>query len=383
MGISIAFTGLLAIAAEEWTLPVTLVLFCSLALLVMLSHPSMPIGRRLKNRRKRKEQSFWEDILRQILLRAQEGQPITEESLAGALGKPVATIRRVLLRMGDYGLVEIQGTDLELTAHGRQWALHVLRAHRLWESYLADEARLPMEYLHRQAEQEEHRLSPTDLDALDAQLGHPIQDPHGDPIPTVAGEFRSNRGAPLSKWYRVALPDHSGSSLLAAEIDLRVVHVEDEPAELFARLLGAGVRPGTHLKIHTPSPEGLHVEVDGVQTLLAPELLASVEVEPNLVSWAKDPGVERLSDLKTGVRATVVALSDAIRGFSRRRLMDFGVTTGASIQPVLDNPFGDPRAYKVRGATIGIRKEQADLIWVRPLDPAPPPSLVSVEGTSQ
>lgn len=381
MPTNVAFAGLLTGGSSAWV--ISLMLLGCVALLLLLGHPSMPLGRRLNDRRKRKEQRFWEDVLRQILLRAQQGQPITEESLAGALSRPVATIRRVLLRMSDYGLINIEGTDLQLTAYGKQWAIHVLRAHRLWESYLADEARLPMEHLHRQAEHEEHRLSPTDLDALDAQLGHPLRDPHGDPIPTVAGEFRSNRGTPLSNWHRVVLPDHDAAPQTSAANDLRVVHVEDEPAELFARLLGAKVRPGTHLRVNRSSPEGLQVDVDGVPALLAPELLASVEVEPNLSAWARDPGVERLSDLTTGAPATVVALSDAIRGFSRRRLMDFGVTTGASIQPVLNNPFGDPRAYKVRGAVIGIRKEQADLIWVRPSDVAVLESPETVEEAKQ
>jgi DtxR family transcriptional regulator, Mn-dependent transcriptional regulator len=378
-----------------WVLPVLLVVGSAVALLVLLSHRSMPIGKKLQARRDRNEQRFWEDILRQILLRAQQGQSTSEESLAGALEQPIATIRRMLSRMSRYGLIEIHGTDLQLTDYGKQWAIHVLRAHRLWESYLADEARVPLEQLHRQAEEEEHRLSPTEVNALDAQLGHPVEDPHGDPIPTVAGEFRTNRGTLLARWHQSpggdavftadveakdSVADDEGHGKDAA-LTLRVVHVEDEPAGLCARLLRENVRPGAHLRVLRSSSQGLYVQVNGKLALLAPELLASVEVEPHPADWAHDETVARLSDLPTGAEAKVVALSDSVRGFSRRRLMDFGVTAGARVQPVLDNPFGDPRAYRVRGATIGIRREQADQVWVRPLSrEAECPVVTMAEG---
>ncbi|MCW5964355.1 MAG: metal-dependent transcriptional regulator [Bryobacterales bacterium] len=326
-------------------------------LYTLLVHPSMPGGQFLASRRRRHERAFWEDVLRQILLMRQEGRPASEEALAGALGKSLTVIRGVLLRMTDHGLLETngpgqgKGEGLRLTASGERWALHVLRAHRLWESYLADEARLPMERLHHQAEQAEHRLSEKDLEVLDAHLGYPLADPHGDPIPSAEGFLAEARGIALQRW-------EGGEAV-------RVVHVEDEPVELFEQLLARGIRPGIHLRLVATRQGALEVEVDGQKVLLPPELLANIEVEADVPVWASDPSVRKLSQLETGSAAEVVALSEAIRGFSRRRLMDFGVTRGAHVEPVLDNAFGDPRAYRVRGATIGIRNEQAEQIWVR------------------
>ncbi len=325
----------------------------------LLRHPSMPVGRFLHERRQRHERAFWEDVLRQILLMGQDGRPVSEEALAGALGKPLAIIRAVLLRMTDRGLLEPsasgspKGPDIQLTTSGERWAMHVLRAHRLWESYLADEARLPMDRLHHQAEQAEHRLSEHDLEALDAHLGYPQADPHGDPIPSAEGILPATRGTALCQW--------EGGQ------EVQVIHVEDEPATIFEQLLTKGVRPGAHLRLVATHPGALEVEVDGKTAMLPQELLANIEVAADIPVWVSDPNIGKLSQLETGSVAEVVALSEAIRGFSRRRLMDFGVTRGASVEPVLDNPFGDPRAYRVRGATIGIRMEQAEQIWVRRL----------------
>jgi len=322
-----------------------------LAFAFLLSRPSMPAGRWLQARRLRREKAFWEDVLRQVLLMKQENRPVSEEAIAGALGKPLTRIRRVMLQMADHGLFEGDTGSIALSAAGNRWALHVLRAHRLWESYLSDEAGLPMDRLHHQAERAEHRLSVKDLEALDAHLGHPMEDPHGDPIPSPEGIVRATAGIPLSHW--------DGDSIV------RVLHVEDEPPELFDQLMSHGILPGVYLRLRAARPEGLEVEVDGRPQFLPADLLANIEIAPETAGLADDPAVLRLSELPTGSTAEVVELSDAIRGFSRRRLMDFGLTRGARVSPVLDNPFGDPRAFRVRGAMIGIRKEQADLIWVR------------------
>jgi len=119
------------------------------------------------------------------------------------------------------------------------------------------------------------------------------------------------------------------------------------------------------MRLTEVSPQSISVLVDGGVVALEPELLPNVEVVEDTELLTADPGVARLSQLTTGERAEILALSEAIRGFSRRRLLDFGVTPGTKIFPILDNPFGDPRAFRVRGTTIGIRNEQAQEIWVR------------------
>lgn len=321
------------------------------ALLCLRFIPGAPIQRYMQKKRRASERAFWEDVLRQILQMEQDGRVVSTESLAGSMGRSVAVLRRVLGRMGEHDLIAEDSQKVRLTEDGKRWALHILRAHRLWESYLADEARLPMSRLHDQAEAAEHHLTESDLDALDAHLGHPVEDPHGDPIPTADGKLAHPRGTAFSQW--------EGGKYV------RVVHLEDEPQDVLNKILTKGIRPGVSLRLEAVFPQSISVLLDGATVTLEQELLPNIEVVEDTESLTRDPRGTRLSQLPTGQAAEILALSESIRGFSRRRLLDFGVTPGTKVAPVLDNPFGDPRAFRVRGTTIGIREEQAREIWVR------------------
>ena len=100
----------------------------------------------------------------------------------------------LISRMQAQGLLEQRQRDLVLSASGQRWALQIVRAHRLWERYLADEARMPLEQIHGVAHQREHGMTSEQVDALDAALGHPITDPHGDPIPDAQARCASILG---------------------------------------------------------------------------------------------------------------------------------------------------------------------------------------------
>ncbi|MDZ7636759.1 MAG: metal-dependent transcriptional regulator [Bryobacterales bacterium] len=276
---------------------------CAIASLFL---PCAPLGRYFRTRRRNSERAFWEDVLRQVLQMEQDGRVVSTESLAGAMGRSVPVLRRVLGRMAERDLIAGEGQTVRLTDSGKRWALHVLRAHRLWESYLSDEAGLPMNRLHHQAEVAEHRLTESDLAALDAQLGHPVEDPHGDPIPTAEGELAHSRGTALPQW--------EGGEFV------RVVHVEDEPQDIFNQLLSKGIRPGVLLRLESVTATSVTVILDGAPVTLEQELLPNVEVVEDTATLTKDPRVTRLSQLPTGQEAEILALSDAIRGFSRRRL---------------------------------------------------------------
>ncbi|MCZ2153751.1 MAG: ferrous iron transport protein A, partial [Bryobacterales bacterium] len=146
---------------------------------------------------------------------------------------------------------------------------------------------------------------------------------------------------------------------------VRFAHLEDEPQDILNRILSRGIRPGATLQIHEISSQFISVILDGSTIRLEQELLPNIEIVEDSAYILRDPYVVRLSQLPTGQSGEILALSSAIRGFSRRRLLDFGVTPGTRVSPILDNPFGDPRAFRIRGTTIGIREEQAREIWVR------------------
>jgi Fe2+ transport system protein FeoA len=77
-----------------------------------------------------------------------------------------------------------------------------------------------------------------------------------------------------------------------------------------------------------------------------------------------------LSNLPSQMHAEIVRLDERCQGFTRRRFLDLGLTPGTTIFPELDNSFGDPRAYRVRGTLIALRSDQAQDIWVTPVQSA-------------
>ncbi|MCG8336972.1 MAG: metal ABC transporter permease, partial [Proteobacteria bacterium] len=69
-----------------------------------------------------------------------------------------------------------------LTEKGDKEAGKVLRAHRLWETYL-DAIGTPQEELHAAAHHLEHIREDGTVEYLDERLGKPERDPHGQSIP--------------------------------------------------------------------------------------------------------------------------------------------------------------------------------------------------------
>jgi len=77
-----------------------------------------------------------------------------------------------------------------------------------------------------------------------------------------------------------------------------------------------------------------------------------------------------LARLLPGQRGRITMLSPDCTGAERRRLMDLGLVPGTVIEVEMTSPLGDPTAYRVRGAQIALRREQARLVQVTPLTPA-------------
>ena len=106
-----------------------------------------------------KEREQLEDALKHLLDREQQGRHASPESIAGTLNLSRAKITRLISDMESQGLLETHGSQLHLTTEGERWAMHVVRAHRLWERYLVDEARMPLSQIHDVAQKREHSLT--------------------------------------------------------------------------------------------------------------------------------------------------------------------------------------------------------------------------------
>lgn len=296
-----------------------------------------------------------EDALKHIHKCEMHGRRPTLESVAGALGISTDDSAALLSRMQALGLVNAASGDYALTPQGRDAALHIIRAHRLWESYLADQTGFDEQEWHQQAERLEHDLQPEQVEALAAQLGRPTHDPHGDPIPDPDGRYVYHGGQPLPA--------------LALDASARIVHIEDEPETVYAQLVAEGLYPGMDVRLVEVSPNRVRFWANGDEHLLAPLLAANISVRPvEATAAGVDAGLESaetLASLRPGQQGQVVAISPRCRGPERRRMMDLGILPGATIAAELVSPSGDPTAYRIRGAMIALRREQAQLINIQ------------------
>ncbi|MDP3719968.1 MAG: iron dependent repressor, metal binding and dimerization domain protein [Acidobacteriota bacterium] len=297
-----------------------------------------------------------ENALKHLLRQATDGHTASFASLQGVLRMGDRQLMALTQRLEREGLVRSEGAQFQLTPEGERVALHVLRAHRLWELYLADELGVPIDRVHEQAERAEHGLTKQQLDRLSASMGHPAHDPHGDPIPSGDGAVPESPGTPLGAWP----PSTPG----------RIVHLEDEPPLAFAQLSAEGLRLGQVIRVIDRSPTRVVLSDGENEYRLAPVVAANIHVAAVLAESAPaawPDGVIPLSGLPTGATAEVVALDPAFRGFARRRLLDLGFTPGARIRSDLATFAGDPRAYRLRGTTIALRREQSDRVLVKRL----------------
>ena len=322
-------------------------------ILIIAFFPRVGLLAIYKSYRAAKEREQVEDALKHLLDRENQGRHASPESLGGTLDLPRTDVTRLIEKMEEQGLIESRGTDLHLTGSGERWALHVVRAHRLWERYLADEARMPLNRIHGEAQKREHSLTETQLNELDAALGHPTHDPHGDPIPSRGGKMNRAEGMSITAWQ--------------VEDPARIVHLEDEPALAYQQILAAGLRLGQDIRIIEKNPNRYILSDGESEFKLAPAVASNIFVSSIPESEMLKREAIPLAELAQDQRAQIVTLDDSVQGFTRRRFLDLGLTPGTTIYPELTNFFGEPRAYRVRGTMIALRNDQASQIWVKPI----------------
>jgi DtxR family Mn-dependent transcriptional regulator len=304
---------------------------------------------RLQRTSKLNERVLSEDALKHIQQCEFHGERVSLKSLTGALNINPNQVAGVITRLESHDLIQLEGNAFNLTPSGRDYAMRVIRAHRLYERFLAEATGFNESEWHQRAERIEHALSPEEVAALSAQLGNPTHDPHGHPIPTAAGE----------------LVYHAGKALPTMAVDqfYRILEIEDQPEVVYAQLVAEGLHPGMEIRLIENSPHRVRFWAGDEEHILAPIMATNIEVVQVGDEPLKEehPG-EPLTNLKHGEDAQVIGLSPRIRGVERRRLMDLGILPGTAIENEMTSAGGDPIAYRVRGALIALRKSQAELI---------------------
>lgn len=293
-----------------------------------------------------------EDALKHIYNCEYNGIGCTLNSVAGKLGISEDDAANLAMRLEGLGLILSQENTFQLTEEGRSYALRIIRVHRLWEKYLADETGVDESEWHRSAEEIEHQLSPSQAEALAAEIGNPVYDPHGDPIPSPEGHLPIKDGKPLT-------------SLQKGEF-ASIVHIEDEPDAIYQQLVAEGLYPGMQVRMIEMSRERVRFTANGEESVLAPLFAKNITVAPIKFEKKIEGKFKMLSSLRVGEKGTILGISKACRGQQRRRLMDLGVVPGTEVTAEMKSAGGDPTAYKIKGTTIAIRKKQAERIYLVP-----------------
>lgn len=203
-----------------------------------------------------------EDYIKHIYVVAEKSNSseVPMGRIAEALDVVPGTATTMVKALSDAGLVNyVPRVGVELTEPGRKLALHVLRRHRLIEQFLVEVLGFDWSEVHDEAEQLEHVVSDLLLERIDQYLGHPTEDPHGDPIPSAAGEMNQR----------------SVESLAECQLNepLTVARISDQDTDFLQYIARKGLNLGVSVQVteRNKSAESVEVTVgeeDSAKTLV-------------------------------------------------------------------------------------------------------------------
>lgn len=168
---------------------------------------------------------------------------VSTGELATALNVSPGTVTSMLKTLAELRLAAYKPYEgVSLTPAGRRLALRMLRRHRLIETFLAQTLDLTWDQVHEEAENMEHAVSDVLIDRIDAYLGHPASDPHGDPIPAADGRMRGSAddAKPLSE--------------CSPGMQVRFVRVINQGADFLRYLTDSGLELGAVAKVAENNP---------------------------------------------------------------------------------------------------------------------------------
>ncbi len=165
-----------------------------------------------------------------------DDEPMSTKLLAERLGLAASTVSETVRRLVDQDLLHhVRYGAITLTDTGRAAALAMVRRHRLIETFLVRELDYSWADVHDEAEVLEHAVSDDLVARIDAKLGRPERDPHGDPIPRADGSLPDVPGLRLTE-----LPDGAEGT---------ITRISDEHPDMLRYFDGLGIAPGVRVRV--------------------------------------------------------------------------------------------------------------------------------------
>lgn len=210
-----------------------------------------------------------QDYLKAIYSLSLAETRVLPSQVAERLGVSPAAVTKMLRRLQELKLVSYERSqELALTSAGSKVALEVVRHHRLLELYLKEALGYTWDQVHPEAERLEHVISEEFEARIDALLGYPTHDPHGDPIPTLDGQVEELR------WESLASLAPGATGVVRRVTD-------GDPAML--RYMGSlGLYPDALVEMLEEAPYGgpLRVRIAGQEHAIGRELAEHVFIGP-------------------------------------------------------------------------------------------------------
>jgi DtxR family transcriptional regulator, Mn-dependent transcriptional regulator len=202
-------------------------------------------------------------------LNGKEVKKVNNTALARELNLNPATVLEMVRKLSVKKLVKLlPDKSIHLTDAGRKTALLTIRKHRLWEVFLVQKLQYNWNEVHALAEQLEHIESNDMIDRLEAFMGYPSFDPHGDPIPDRHGNLKINESVPLS--------------ISPGGKNYTVINLADT-SDAFLQYLGKlGIRPGIKVKLveHNQYDNSTSISVQKNLVMLSEKAARNILVQP-------------------------------------------------------------------------------------------------------
>ncbi|MEA3326554.1 MAG: metal-dependent transcriptional regulator [Chloroflexota bacterium] len=212
-----------------------------------------------------------QDYLKQIYQLSAAGGKASTNQLAEALDISAASVTNMLQKLSKTQppyLIYHKHHGVQLTDEGQRIALKIIRRHRLIEEFLVKKLGYTWDEVHEEAEVLEHAMSPLLEKRIDAALGFPEFDPHGDPIPDV----------------NLNIPQTNPTTLRSLEIGQtgRIIRVPHEDPQVLRYLGKCGLRPGVSIKLlsRTPYDQTMRIEIldTGDKAIIGPDLGGQISI---------------------------------------------------------------------------------------------------------